>query len=127
GFGASNLDEITGLTTDNNNNVYIGGSFSGTIDVDPGAPYVPITSFGSVDLYITKFSPTGNFIWNKHIGGVGNNYVSGLRFDGVNSVYMSGNFSNTVNFNPSGTANLTSNGNFDLFIAKYSISNGDFQ
>ena len=126
-FGDSNLDEINGLTIDNNNNVYIAGGFSGTIDADPGVGFVPISSIGSVDLYIIKLSPAGNYIWSKHIGGPGNNYNTGLKFDGVGSVYLSGNFSATMNFNLPGTFNLTSNGNFDMFIAKYSITNGNLQ
>ncbi|HWE40118.1 MAG TPA: hypothetical protein VG406_26435, partial [Isosphaeraceae bacterium] len=40
--------------------------------------------------------------------------------DAVGDTYLAGTFSGTVNFNPSGTADLTSAGGRDMFVVKYS-------
>jgi hypothetical protein len=65
--------------------------------------------------------------------GIGNEYLAGgnlniqnIKIDASGNRYVVGNFSATADFDPSaGTANLTSAGGSDIFIAKYN-SSGDY-
>ena len=58
--------------------------------------------------------------WAWGFGSAGNEFANGVAIDGSGNVYVTGQFTNTVDFDPSGsTANLTSAGNTDAFVAKY--------
>jgi len=60
--------------------------------------------------------------WVKDIGGFGESKVSGVAVDKFDNVYIAGNFRSTVTVDLSGIStpvNLTSNGDYDVFIAKY--------
>src|SRR5438105_15942847 len=47
-------------------NVYTAGSFSGTIDFDPGAGIFNLTSTGlPFEVFISKLDSAGNFVWAK--------------------------------------------------------------
>ena len=65
-------------------------------------------------------SPSTDNIGTQNTGGYS------IARDAQGNVYITGGFLGTINFNPTGTANLTSAGNTDFFIAKYS-STGIYQ
>ncbi len=108
--------------TTGNNNVYLTGGFSNTVDFDPGPNTANLTSSGGVDIFFAKYDINGNYQWVKSIGGTSYDYSYGIIVDTDDFVYITGYFSNIVDFNPGlGTANLTSiNQTKDVFFAKYS-------
>ncbi len=60
--------------------------------------------------------------WVKDIGGTGESKLSGIAVDKFDNVYVAGNFQNTLTADLSGIStavNLTSKGNYDIYIAKY--------
>ncbi|MGN8058547.1 gliding motility-associated C-terminal domain-containing protein [Pedobacter sp. 22163] len=60
--------------------------------------------------------------WVKDIGGFGESKVSGVAVDKFDNVYIAGNFRSTITVDLSGISapvSLTSNGDYDVFIAKY--------
>ena len=68
----------------------------------------------------------GNFVWAKSMGGASTDQGLDIAVDGSGSVYTTGAFQGTMDFDPGpGTFNLTSNGNEDVFVSKLD-SNGDF-
>jgi hypothetical protein len=113
--------------TDSLENVYKVGTFSGTTDLDPSLNLVNAVANGWADIYINKYSSSGNFIWGKTINSAVLNSVLGMNTDSAGNTYIIGGFVGTVDFDPSGgIANLTSRPNlFDTFIAKYD-SNGNY-
>lgn len=125
-FGGINDDVGYGLTTDPLGNVYTTGYFEGKVDFDPNADTSHLTSMGGYDIFISKLSAAGNFIWAKRLGGA--NYEDGnaITIDNSGNIYVVGRFGGTADFDPSSnTFNLTSNGIFDMFICK--LNNvGDF-
>src|SRR5678815_2255104 len=55
-----------------NGDVYTTIYFFGTVDFDPGPGVFNLTSAGGSDIFISKLDSAGNFIWEKKIGGIGN-------------------------------------------------------
>jgi hypothetical protein len=113
-------------------NVYITGTFVGSVDFDPGPGIQILSSTGSSDnFYVQKLNPNGELLWVKSFG---NNSTSisascegwGIDLDGSSNVYITGEFSDTVDFDPGiNSFLLSSNGGFDVFILKLT-STGDF-
>lgn len=58
-------------------NVYVGGSFSGTVDFDPGAGVSNRTANGT-DGFIAKYDHGGNLLWVYSTNASGNQQVTGL-------------------------------------------------
>jgi hypothetical protein len=122
------------IGVDSAGNVYTSGGFGGTVDFDPGKGKVSLNSANGAG-YIVKLNSSGNYAWAKQLNvslmGESSAYVpdfsSALTVDPSDSVYLTGGFSGTVDFNPgSGVFNLTSAGGSDIFVSKID-TNGNFQ
>ena len=61
-IGSSQIDEGFSITLDNSGNVYSTGSFTGTVDFDPGVDTFNLVSSGSENIFISKLDNNGNFI-----------------------------------------------------------------
>jgi hypothetical protein len=119
GFGGSTADYVYGITTDPSGNVYTTGYFQGTVDFDPGVGTNSITTTGNYDIFISKLTGSGNYIWAINLGGTQRDYAYSLAVDPSGNVYTTGWFEGTADFDPgSATVNLTSAGAFDIFILK---------
>jgi len=110
--------------------VYVTGYFNGTADfntpTDGGSN--TIVSAVSSDIFVAKFDDAGNFQWAKRAGETGVDYGYGIAVSGT-SVYVTGTFDFTANFNtPSATGSneIVSAGDFDIFVAKFDDT-GTFQ
>lgn len=121
GIGGA-LDGGHGIALDQSGNVYITGLFQGTnIDFDPSANSALITANGT-NAFLAKYDATGTYVYALSLGG-NDNTASGVAVDASGNAYITGGFSGTTDFDPSGaTANLTPNGGSDIFLAKYSPS-----
>jgi gliding motility-associated-like protein len=122
-------DGIT-IALDGSQNIFISGSFVGTVDFDPGTAFYHITAddnSGSRDIFILKLDESGNFNWVKQIGGIENDYVVSTAVNSSGEVYIAGNFSGTADFDPgSATYNLVAGtGIANTFISKLD-NNGNF-
>ncbi len=106
------------ISVDNSGNVYTIGNFSGKIQVDSTQP--PITIDGADnDILITKFSPTGKFLWSKHIGDESNENVISGKVDSYGNAYVTGYFSGRTDFDPGqGVAHRKAQGVYDVFVFK---------
>lgn len=108
-------------------NKYMLGSFSGTKDFDPNSSFDIKTSSGLTDVFVSKFTPAGQYLWTINFGGVGNMIPSGITFDSYGNMIVSGFFDFTCDFDPSASTNLLTpiSNEYDLFYAKYD-NNGAF-
>lgn len=114
------------IAVDASGNVYTTGFFVGTVDFDPGIGIFNLSSAGIEDIFISKLDSTGNFVWAKRMGGTDGDVGHSIAVDASGNVYTTGDFWGTVDFNPgSGTFNLSSAGNDDIFISKLNAS-GNF-
>lgn len=116
------------ITTDSNNSIYLSAYYFDEIDADPGAEELTLTSNGSGDAFIIKLTEEGELDWATSIGATEFDSSNGITVDSDNNVYITGNLTGTVNFNPNGQAISISslNGSTDFFVAKYDES-GIFQ
>jgi hypothetical protein len=120
-WGGTANDEGTSVNVDSDLNFIIAGFFNSTIDFDTGVNELLLTSSGMNDAFISKYDLIGNIWWAFKIGGTGDDKIvrNCLVTDEMNNIFLTGYYSNTSNFDPNGTANLTSKGKSDIFIAKY--------
>lgn len=122
GTGGTTNDYCYGLGLDGSNNVYITGKFQGTnIDFDPSASSAVLTASSST-MYLAGYTSSGAYLFANMPG----NITSEGRGIQVNtSVYVTGMFRNTCDFDFSAsTAMLTSSGSDDVFFAKYNACVG---
>lgn len=107
------------IVVDPTGNAYSTGNFSGTVDFDPGNNIYNLTSYGSIDVFISKVDANGNFVWAKSFGEFEEEDGVSIAVDLTGNVYLTGYFTGTVDFNPgSGVYNLTATGLQDIFILK---------
>lgn len=104
-------------------NILLAGSYTWTVDLDPGPGAFTFTSNGSTNIYLAKYDAAGNFIWAISAGSTGTDIASGLAIDGSGDIYLAGRFTGTVDFDPgASTVNRTATST-DAVVAKYT-SNG---
>jgi hypothetical protein len=121
-LGSTSNDIPGGISVDASGNVVVAGGFNGTVDFDPGAGTVNLTALGR-DIFIAKYDANGNYTWAKRIGASDTETAYAIAGDGNGGFYIAGEFTSTVDFDPDGgTANLTSNGSTDIFIARYTAA-----
>ena len=122
-FGGTGNDETFSLKLDLNDNIYICGLFNSTVDFDPNPGTANLTSNGLSDGFLLKLDNLGNYEWSNHLGGTGEDYVYGVTCDPSNNIFVTGCFSNTVDFdNSTNQLLLNSNGLKDIFVAGYNTN-----
>jgi hypothetical protein len=127
-IGGTAMDLATSITIDLQGNLILAGDFRYTADFDPGSGVFSMTAFNTTsDIFILKLDPAGNFIWAKQISGQLAESTKGMSLDLAGSIYLTGNFYGTADFDPGpGIYNLTPvHSNDDIFICKLD-SNGNF-
>lgn len=125
------VNQVTAIITDESENIYSTGYFSGTVNFDPGVGLWTLTAIGQWDIFITKMNAAGDFEWIKQIGGPEYERSSSIALDEAGNIYITGGFQDTVDFNPatgiSDTSFLSATGlSFDIFVLKLD-SNGIFK
>jgi len=116
----------TNISADEQNNIYISGPFTNTVDFDPGSGIYNVTAAGAIDTYIAKFDAQGSLAWAVSMGGTESEMPLDHAVDASGNVYQGGYFSGTADFDP-GPADfsLTSAGEDDAYIWVID-KNGDF-
>jgi hypothetical protein len=112
------ITNINDLKVDNNENVFITGSFSTSFSFNG----VNQVSNGNEDVYFLKYNDQGQEQWCKTFGSNSTNSESGnsIVIDSNADILVAGNFSGTVDFDAgTGSFPLTSIGNRTGFITKY--------
>ncbi len=114
------------VAVDADGSILAAGNFSGTADFGSGPGTLQLTSAGLEDTYIAKLDSAGNFVWVKGTSGTGYDDVYGIAVASDGSVYATGRFEDTCDFDPSvSDTSLTSAGLGDIYVVKLT-SFGDF-
>ncbi len=111
------------MAVDNQDNILLGGSFSGTVDFNMESGGSDFTAVGSADIYACKLDSDGNFLWVATTGGGSLDAARTITSDNDGNVYVSGDYIGGMDFDPSDgvfTMTTSSFSDNDCFIWKLS-------
>ena len=86
-LGGTEDDRSWSIAVDNDDNIYITGQ---TNSDDFPSTYTIGDTLGSNDIFITKFSSSGSFIYSTIIGGSSSDVPAGIKVDASGNVYVAG-------------------------------------
>lgn len=119
-----------GVKVGANGDVWTNGTFTSTVDFDPGQGTVNLVQPDSVlGAYVVKLDSSGSLIWANKVGGSGDigrdkishagDYPVSLALDAAGNSYTAGAFSGVIDFDPStSTSNRTAAGKLDAFVLR---------
>ena len=114
--GGSSSDVIaTSVTCDDSNNVYVVGTFIGTVDFDYGPNVVSVGS-SYYEMFILKLDSLGNFVWVKNLGApLTSKGLFDVIYDSDGFIYSVGSHIGDFDIDPGpGVVNFIGNGAFLL-------------
>jgi hypothetical protein len=123
GAGRANDVSIEAEAVDPSGNIFITGSFSGTVPF--GA--TSLTSSGQRDIFVAKLDRTGGVLWASRMGSHNtppfpdDDFGRGLALDPAGDPIVTGFFSGSGDF---GSNTLTSSGERDIFVEKLDHATG---
>lgn len=109
----------SGVAVDRDGNVFVGGDYA-SANLVLGGTTLP--SPINTDIFLVKYTPTGEVLWAKRAVGNGSDFAGGIAVDDSGNCLITGHFfSSTIQF---GDTNLsftpTLENRSDLFLAKFS-------
>src|SRR6202021_1547206 len=119
-FGGLGQDYASSLATDAQGNIYVAGlTYSSDFPVTALAAQ---TKFGGTcDAFVAKFAPDGTMLWATYLGGILDDWATGVAVDGAGNVLVTG-YTRSANFplvNPiQGTLDNGVSDDYDAFVAK---------
>ena len=120
-IGGTDFEYGNAVSTDINGNVYVAGSFRGTVDFDPSQNVKNLTSKGFGDIYILRLDKDGEFDWVNQMGGSFNDAANSIFVDVNGFIHTTGSFGATVDFDPTPSSWVVSSvGSIDIFVQKLS-------
>lgn len=117
------------MATDINSNVYIIGTYTGTVNVNFSGSGQVLNSMGGRDIAIVKYDKNGVFKWANSYGSPANDEVTSISITDSGDVYVGGYFSSNLDFDPNNSSTsstlTTSSTNTESFITKLD-TNGNY-
>jgi hypothetical protein len=111
--GSSATEGAWGIAVDTKGDPYISGVFDGQVTFGEST----IISQGANDIFIAKLDSDGHWLWAISAGGADWDEGYALTVDSSGVIYATGYFDGSALF---GETTLTTQGDFDVFIAKLS-------
>jgi len=137
--GGVDDDEVATITVENNGNFYIGGhydsstnpsdndnnfSFEGIIPSSMSAVLYPCFHGGGIDIFESKYSPSGQMRWRQIDGGLNDDYVTDVVIHN-SSVYYTGYFLNECEFGNAYRG--TNNSTIQAYVLKRNRNNSQYE
>ncbi|MEP6794172.1 MAG: hypothetical protein ABJB16_07590, partial [Saprospiraceae bacterium] len=118
-MGGSGTDIANSIAIDSSGRIITVGSFSEVADFNPGTGINNLTSNGMVDIFISVLDRNGLFVDAQSFGGPEYDYASAVITDTSNSIFVTGTFGDTIDFDFGTDIHmLSSNGKNDIFLLK---------
>lgn len=115
--------DISDLVLNAAGEVLLVGSFSGTVDLDPGAGETLVTSAGTFDAYVARYGPDGDFLSGFSFGGASVDVASRIAVDADGDLHVLGEFNDATDLDPGPGSFILETGNADdLFLAHYTAA-----
>jgi len=112
--GGSGVEWGLSIASDSYNNCIVTGFFENSSVFGD----TTLTSAGFSDIYVTKLSDEGNFLWVQQAGGLGYERGNSIATDNSDNCLVTGFFVDVATF--SDTSLISAGGFGDIFLAKYS-------
>lgn len=117
-IGSSVNDLVMDIALDAASNVHSVGFFGGVADFDPGPGSAIRSAEGPRDYYILKMNANGDYRWVGTGGSHDNDMARGIAISASNRIYVTGQFADTVDLDPTATIFLANSaqGSPDQFL-----------
>ena len=118
----TSFDFGNSIDVDASGNSYITGYFDGSATFGAGgATATTLASSGQDDIFLARYDSTGALVWAKQAGGTDYDRAFHIRVDASGNSYITGYFEGSATFGAGGAAaaTLTSDGDSDIFLARY--------
>jgi len=99
-FSGDVQGDLNGMAQDEDGNIYVTGIFDDRRDFDPGPDSLIVTATGYWDVFVVKLNSEGELLWLHHLGNAGDNWAHDLIIDHDRNIYVTGYFSDTLDFDP---------------------------
>lgn len=124
-IGSPYIDQSTGISLDARGNIYLTGTFQGSLDLDPGPGVNQLTAQGdplspdSQDVFVARYSSIGEFDWGFSISSPGRDMSYAIEVK-EGFMYVCGYIQGETEFDPGpGSAVFNSDAGQDAFVAVY--------
>ena len=111
-FGGPGEDEARAVAILTEGDLFVTGSFSGTVDFDPGPGRTELVSGGASDVFVLRLSPRGELVWARGLGSAQADQGLDIAVD-ARGVYIAGSFQGALQAGPD---RLESAGRNDGFL-----------
>lgn len=119
-IGSYGVDFGRAIASDPQGNIYVTGQFEFDAYL-AGNNTITFTAMGGHDIFLAKYSPSGNLLWARKAGGTGGDAGTAIYVDAAGNSYITGEMEGASYFE---STVLNCQGSNDIFIAKYN-TNGD--
>ncbi len=128
-LGGTGYCDTKNTALDNVGNLYMIGSFSGTIDFDPSAATERLTSTSDQDIFVAKYDNEGALVFVNQMqtttAGNSISYAEDITVDADGNVFVAASFVNRITLGTTvltSTANENGGSSRDILLARYSPS-----
>lgn len=125
-FGSTGRDWGHSTAVDSSGNLYLSGTFRGTVDFDPGPAKSELVASSFINsVYVVKLDSSGQFVWARMAAiAIGDEYPApAVAVDTSGNVVVAGSFRGTVDFDPTeASLPVVASGNQEAFIWKLDSS-----
>ena len=126
-FGGPKAEQATGIKLDGNGNIYLTGLFKISCNFSVGKTaqtLIAISDGLASDGFLAKYSPEGEYLWARDLGGAVSaeteiQSVDGVAVDKNGNPLVTGYFYKTINFHSTDSLDLASSGATDAFVVEY--------
>jgi hypothetical protein len=122
-FGGNQNDNAQRISSGPAGSIFVVGNFIGPATIST----TTLEGFGFQDVYLARYSSTGQLVWAKAIGGAGTDQVSAIETDLDGNIWVSGRFTGSIDLDPGEGATLITSApanGLDGFFAKFSGEDG---
>jgi len=122
-FGGPDQERVFSVNADNLGNVYAAGNTESVINVATAGSH-QTTNAGNYDGFLAKFDANGAIVWATYYGGLEEDRLNSVNFDGLGNVLVCGATQSSNNISTTGAhqSSLGSVGSFDGMVIKFTPS-----
>ncbi len=117
GTVGTDVSQVSSLAAGSDGTLTLAGSFSGTVDFDPGSSTSNRSSPGKTDPFVLRLDASGNFTWVAAASGPAgaNAQAYAVAVNASGQAFVAGSFQGTTSF---GSTTVNAGGFFDAFVAR---------